>query len=210
MKLSSLYDSPLTDERQKRVETVLHHKQPDLTLIMENVHDPHNIAAVLRTCDAVGVFEVFVINTRENTYRNFDKRKSSSASKWMQVHQFTSVSECFAVVRTRYKKVYAAYLQEDNRNLYALDLTIPVALLFGNEQDGVSQEALRQCDGNFIIPQVGMIQSLNVSVACAVSLYEAYRQKELAGHYTRTKLALPKRTELLKFWGMKENTNEAG
>lgn len=204
MKLSSLYNSPLSPQRQRRVEDVLRFKQPDLTVIMENVHDPHNIAAVLRTCDAVGVMEVFVIGTKENTYRNFDQRKSSSASKWMQVHQFHSVSECIAAVRVRYRKIYAAYLHDGTRDLYTLDLTEPVALVFGNERDGVSPEVLTYCDGNFLIPQVGMIQSLNISVACAVALYEAFRQKRGNGHYAAPRLNAPETTALLTFWGMKD------
>lgn len=207
MKLSSQYDCPLTPKREKRVEEVLKHKQPDLTLILENVHDPHNIAAILRTCDAVGVMEVFVINTKENTYRNFDQRKSSSASKWMMVHHFDSVAACMHVVRERYQKVYAAYLHESTVDLYRLDLKESVALVFGNEKEGVSTEILPYCDGRFVIPQVGMIQSLNVSVACAVTLYEAFRQKNGAGHYTSPRLSRSQIAQLLASWGMKDQDN---
>ena len=85
----------LTEDRNNRVNHVLNHRQNDLTIILENVNDPHNIAAVLRTCDAVGIMEIFVLNTTSNTYKHFDERKSSSANKWMIVHQYENINECF-------------------------------------------------------------------------------------------------------------------
>jgi tRNA (guanosine-2'-O-)-methyltransferase len=89
--------------------------------------------------------------------------------------------------------------------LYELDLTQRTALVFGNEHSGVSEEMLGFADGNFCIPQAGIIRSLNISVACAVSLYEAYRQKQLAGHYNQSKLDDVRFNELLKKWERNEN-----
>ncbi|HOZ52368.1 MAG TPA: RNA methyltransferase, partial [Chitinophagaceae bacterium] len=157
----------LTEDRNTRVNYVLDRRQNDLTVVLENVNDPHNIAAVLRTCDAVGIMEIFVLNTTVNTYKHFDDRKSSSANKWMIVHQYTNITECFEHVRKQYQTIYSTHLDEKTKDLYSLDLTQSVALVFGNERNGISPETLALCDGNFIIPQVGMIQSLNISVACA-------------------------------------------
>lgn len=204
MQITSPYGIPLSEERNKRINDVLDHRQNDLTVILENVNDPHNIAAVMRTCDAVGVSELFVLNTKVNTYRNFDVRKSSSANKWMMVQQYTDVDICMRQVRKKYSKIYSTFLNEHTQDLYTLDLTQSVALVFGNERNGISPETLAHCDGNFVIPQVGMIQSLNISVACAVSLYEAFRQKKIQGHYDKKKVNSAQQHELLKHWGVKK------
>src|SRR5699024_11223397 len=102
----------------------------------------------------------------------------------------------------RYDKLYTNRLQEDAKELYELDFTDSVALVFGNERNGVSKEACKFADGNFVIPQVGMISSLNISVACAVTLYEAYRQKSRAGHYEQPKLKGEKLQQIQKEWKM--------
>jgi tRNA (guanosine-2'-O-)-methyltransferase len=203
MKLYNNLGTPLTDERQTRVDHILDLRQNDLTVVLENVNDPHNIAAVLRTCDAVGIMEIFVLNTTINTYKHFDDRKSSSANKWMIVHQYTDVKTCFDHVKKQYDTIYSTYLNEHTKDLYSLDLTQSVALVFGNERNGISAETLSYCDGNFVIPQVGIIQSLNISVACAVSLYEAYRQKSLNGHYETKKVNEAQETLLLNQWKLK-------
>ena len=96
------------------------------------------------------------------------------------------------------------HLSGDAIGLYAIDMTKPIALVFGNEHSGVSEEIRAMADGNFMIPQVGIIQSLNISVACAISLYEAYRQKNLAGHYNREDMDDVMKRELLKEWSLKE------
>jgi tRNA (guanosine-2'-O-)-methyltransferase len=196
----------MSPERQARITQVLNTRQPDFTIILENVFDPHNIFAAIRTCDAVGIQEVFVLQTQMVKYKKFGKKSSASAAGWLTIHQFDNLDACFEEVRKRYKKVYATHLGDQAHSLYDLNLTEPVALLFGNENFGVSEECLRLCDGNFIIPQAGMIKSLNVSVACAVSLYEGYRQRMLAGYYNGTP-RLPKAQweKLATEWGMSES-----
>jgi tRNA (guanosine-2'-O-)-methyltransferase len=178
----------MTPERTDRLETVLSKRQPDLTVVLENVFDPHNISAVMRTCDAVGIQEIFILNHKIPPHRKWGAKSSSSAAKWLTIHQFTDATECFNAVRKNYTKIYTTHLSSDAVSLHALNLTQSVALVFGNEHSGVSDEIIAMADGNFIIPQVGIIKSLNISVACAVSLYEAYRQKEIAGHYNQQKL----------------------
>ena len=177
----------MTPERTEKFQRVVEQRQFNLTVILENVHDPHNIGAVLRSCDSVGIHEIYVLYTNEGlTEENLviGKRSSSGARKWVDVHYFTDVQKCFGEVRKKYEKIFCTHLSHDSKNLYDLDLTQSVALLFGNEHDGVSEKSLKYCDGNFLIPQMGMVKSLNISVACAVSLYEAARQRMEKKFYT--------------------------
>lgn len=194
----------MTPEREKRLLSVLNKRQNDLTVVLENVFDPHNISAVMRTCDAVGIQEVYVLNTKIPRHKKWGPRSSSSASKWLTIHQFTNAEECFSALRTKYAKIMATHLGADSVGLYEMDFTQKIALLFGNEHSGVSEEILPLTDGNFIIPQSGIIQSLNISVACAVTLYEAFRQKSRAGHYDQRKLSDPEAGVLLKEWGFQD------
>ncbi len=194
----------MTSERKNKITHVLNKRQPDLTLIFENVHDPHNIAAVMRTCDAVGVQDIYILNTKENQTKRFGKKSSASAAGWLTIHQFEDTKACFEEVKNKYEHVVATHLGEEAVSLYELDLTQSMALVFGNEHSGVSQEALAFCDGNFIIPQVGMVQSLNISVACAVSLYEAFRQRNEKGFYAQTRLSPDYYQNLAAKWGVHE------
>ncbi|HPH93146.1 MAG TPA: RNA methyltransferase, partial [Ferruginibacter sp.] len=178
----------MTPERTDRLESVLSKRQPGLTVVLENVFDPHNISAVMRTCDAVGIQDIYILNHKIAPHRKYGARSSSSAAKWLSIHEFTDAAECFAELRKHFKKIYTTHLSTDAVSLHQLDLTEPVALVFGNEKFGVSEEIIAMADGNFIIPQVGIIRSLNISVACAVSLYEAFRQKNNAGHYKEPQL----------------------
>lgn len=191
----------MTPEREKRLTDVLVKRQPDITVVLENVADPHNISAVMRTCDAIGIQEIYVLNTVIPRHKKWGAKSSSSAAKWLTVHQFSDARECFAALRSKYQKIYCTHLSQDAHDLYDLNLTESVALVFGNEHAGISQELIPLCDGNFIIPQVGMIQSLNISVACAVSLYEAFRQKRSAGHYDAAKLPDTQMQQLRTEWG---------
>ncbi len=190
----------MTPERRSKIEQLLNHKQNDLTVVLENVMDPHNISAVMRTCDAVGIMEIYVIKTKMPTKRRWNDSTSASASRWMYVHYFEDVASCFAAVKEKYNNIWCTHLGKESVSLYSLDLTEPTALVFGNESEGVSEEALSFCNGNFLIPQAGIIQSLNISVACAVCLYEAFRQKKLAGHFNQNKITEIERALLLKHW----------
>lgn len=176
----------MTDQRRRRLEEAALRRQMDLTVVLENVHDQHNIGAVLRSCDAVGIHEVFVLHNEEGIrHKNLTlgKRTSAGTRRWVDVNYFTDTEACFARLRERYDRVYATHMAEDAVTLYDLDLTQRVALVFGNEHEGISEAVLARCDGNFLIPQMGMVQSLNISVACAVSVYEAFRQRRERGYY---------------------------
>ena len=194
----------MTPERREKLLKVLSKRQPDLTVVLENVFDPHNISAVMRTCDAVGIQEVFILNTKIPRHKKWGAKSSSSAAKWLTVYQFENAGECFSSLRKRYSKILTTHLSSDAIGLHEIDMTEPIALVFGNEHSGVSDEIRALADGNFIIPQVGIIRSLNISVACAVTLYEAFRQKNIAGHYNRDNMDHVMKQELLKEWELGE------
>lgn len=176
----------MTEKRTERFKGVVNRRQADLTVVLENVHDQHNIGAVMRTCDSVGIFEIFVLQTDPNlqfSNINIGKRTAAGTRKWIDIHYFTNREACFKKIREKCDRVFATHLDAEAKSLYSLDLTSSTALLFGNEKDGVTKETLELCDGNFIIPQMGLVKSLNISVACAVSLYEALRQRDEKGFY---------------------------
>ncbi len=197
----------MTPERKERINSVLRHRQPDLTVVMENVHDPHNIAAVMRTCDSVGIQELYVLNTVLR-HGKFGKKSSAGTAGWLTVHKFDNTAACMEAVKKKYKNIFATHLGEKASSLYELDLIEPVALVFGNEHAGVTEECLKYCNGNFIIPQVGMVKSLNISVACAVTLYEAYRQRAAKGFYDGVgRLPQEQMQTLANKWGILEEDN---
>jgi tRNA (guanosine-2'-O-)-methyltransferase len=192
----------MTPERQDRLQNVLDKRQFNITVVLENVTDPHNISAVMRTCDAVGIQEIYVLNNKIPRHKKWGSKSSSSAAKWLSVHQFDDLDACVSALRNRYKKLYSTHLGKNSVDLYDLNLTEDVALIFGNEHSGVSEEMNAHADGNFIIPQVGIIRSLNISVACAVTIYEAYRQKNIAEHYSKPGAQHATYQELLSQWDL--------
>lgn len=192
---------PRTARRQERVRGVLERRQPDLTLILENVHDPHNVSAILRSCDAVGVLRVHAIYSIESPPPGmFARQTSASAAKWVDVVRHDSVASCVAELREGGFQILATALGQDSRSLHDWDLTRSVALIVGNEMRGVSDEALALADGLVEIPMVGMVQSLNVSVASAVCLYEAFRQRLEAGAYDTPRLPAEELAALEQDW----------
>lgn len=180
---------PRTDRRQQRIEQVLRRRQPDLTVILEDVHDPHNVSAVLRSCDAVGIIDVHLVYVHETLPRkSFARTTSASAAKWLRIHRHDSIDACFADVHTAGMSILVTALTENAHDLHDVNMAAPVALLFGNEHRGVSPEAVERADGAIYIPMMGMVESLNISVACAVTLYEAQRQRAAAGMYAEARL----------------------
>ncbi len=190
---------PRSQRRLEKIRQVLSMRQPDVTVVMENIHDPHNVSAVLRSCDAVGVMRVELLYTVEK-FPRIGRKSSSSANKWLEWRRHKSVDTCYDILRQEGFAVYATHLGDASVSLYDLDLTRKIALVFGNEHRGVSDEAAAKADGNFQIPMVGMIQSLNVSVACAVSLYEVLRQRLAHGRLSTPKLPTPDLVALYNDW----------
>ena len=195
----------MTPERKQKLISVLNKRQNDITIVLENVFDPHNISAVMRTCDAVGVQDIYVLNTKIPRHKKWGAKSSSSAAKWLTIHQFEDASACFSSLRKCYSTILTTHLSSDAVSLHKGDFKKSVAIVFGNEHDGVSEEIRKLADGNLVIPQVGIIRSLNISVACAVTLYEAFRQKEQAGHYNHASMDNMNMNILLEKWEVRDN-----
>ena len=194
----------MTPERRAKLLSVLNKRQDNITVVLENVFDPHNVSAVMRTCDAVGIQEMYTIHTKIGPQKEWGFKSSSSANRWVTIHQFSDVTECFAALRKRFSKIMTTHLGDESVSLYDIDFTESIALVFGNETLGVSEEIRVLADGNFNIPQQGIIRSLNISVACAVTIYEAYRQKNIAGHFSKPSMPKEKSDSLLQEWGFIE------
>lgn len=175
---------PRTSRRQERVTAVLNRRQPSLTVVLEDVHDPWNASAVLRSCDAVGVMDLHVVYANDPPPRKaLDRKTSGSAAKWVAIHHHDSIESCYEHLRQKGFAILAAALRADSRDVYDLDFRQPTALVLGNEMRGVSDNAAELADGTYLIPMHGMVESLNISVACAVTLYEALRQRRASGMY---------------------------
>lgn len=194
----------MTPQRLDRITEVLNHRQAGLSVVLENIFDPRNIAAVMRSCDAVGIQDIYLLNTHPDMRKaghNYNYRSSRSANKWLTVHPYDNLEKCITDLRRHFDKIFATHLSTDATNLYEIDFTQDrTVLAFGNEQYGLTEEFLKHADGNIVIPQIGMIKSLNISVACAISIYEAYRQKNAAGHYQQPTLPTEQMEVLKKEW----------
>ncbi|MEZ4907243.1 MAG: RNA methyltransferase [Saprospiraceae bacterium] len=178
----------LTDRRLEKIERVARNRQSDLTIVLNNVHDPHNIGAVLRTCDSVGISEIFVILNDGFTTENsivLGKKAASSARKWVDVYLYQDVEKCMKDIKSKYKTIAGTHLGTDSVSCYDVDFTQSLALVFGNEHAGISDEVLPYLDTNILIPQMGMVESLNISVSVAITLYEAYRQRKTNRQYDK-------------------------
>ncbi len=188
----------MTLRRRERIREVLSRRQPDLALIAEHVHKPHNLSAVLRSCDAVGIGTVHAVNPTGGvpTYN----ATSASAEKWVEVLIHGRIEGAIAAVRRRGLRVYAAHLSGDAVDYREVDYTVPCALLLGNEREGVTPKAAALADARVIIPMLGMVQSLNVSVAAAVILFEAQRQRLAAGLYSSPRLPRDELDALEERW----------
>jgi tRNA (guanosine-2'-O-)-methyltransferase len=192
-----------TDKRKNKIISVVSARQYSLTVVLENIHDPHNVSAILRTCDAVGIPKVSLLYNVEK-FPRIGKKSSASANKWIERDKFTTVEECYANLRNNGFLVYASSLNTDSKSLYELNLTKEIAIILGNEHRGISQEAEEQADKTFYIPMYGMVQSLNVSVAAAVILYEALRQRKLKGMYDKSQLSSKELENKIKEWIIKK------
>jgi tRNA (guanosine-2'-O-)-methyltransferase len=189
----------VTPRRYARMLDVLERRQPDLTVVLENVHDPHNAGAVLRSCDAVGVGTVHVIESAE-PLPELASGATASAHLWVDVERHASVAEAYRALRERGFAIVAAAAADDAVAPWEVDFTRPTALVLGNEHDGVSVEAAAAADLRAFVPMRGMVQSLNVSVAAGVLLYEAMRQRAARGMYDAPRLPEPERQRILARW----------
>jgi tRNA (guanosine-2'-O-)-methyltransferase len=175
----------VTKERYDKILRVLKKRQRDLSVLAENVHKPHNLSAILRSCDAVGVGVVHALNPTGGV-PTFNET-SASAHKWVELRVHGSLAEARAALGA--VQLLAAHFSDRALDYRDVDYTKPTCVLFGNEKHGVSREAADAADAHIVIPMLGMVQSLNVSVAAAVILFEAQRQRLQAGLYDAPQLS---------------------
>lgn len=185
-----------TEKRKNRIIEVAKQRQLTLHIVLENIHDPHNVSAIFRTCDAVGVPAVSLVYTIEK-FPKIAKKSSGSAFKWIEKEKHKNISDCYASLKERGFKIYASSITDGVKNIYDLDLSGKCAIVLGNEHRGVSDEAAELADERFLIPMFGMVQSLNVSVASAVVLYEAARQRFTKGMYSHVNKSDDELNELI-------------
>lgn len=171
----------MTPERKQRIIDTARRRQPDLTVFMERVHKPHNLAAVLRTCDAVGVMHAHAVPGEHGLPPL--NNTAQGAQRWVDLTRHADSSSGLSELKRRGFACIAAHFSDRAVDFRAIDYTRPVAIVLGTEKFGISEEAAEACNAHIVIPMHGMTQSLNVSVACALILYEAQRQRSEAGMY---------------------------
>lgn len=174
----------ITERRRAKIERVLGWRQKDLTLVLANIHDPHNVSAIYRSADAFGVAGLHLYYT-DTPFPELGKKSSASARKWVDSIRHRTVEELHAALRLGGHQILATSCTPEARPLGEYDFTRPTAIIMGNEHSGVPAELAPIVDGEVYIPMYGMIQSFNVSVAAAIILSEASRQRVAAGMYAR-------------------------
>jgi len=181
--------------REAKIEKVLDRRQPTLTVVLENIHDVHNVNAILRSCDASGVLKVHLVYNIESFPEQWTSvdigagKASVGVNKWLDFELYDSVESCFQKLHEEGFRILATKIDPSAAKLYDNDLTLPTAFVLGNEHRGISDEAARLSDDLIYIPMMGMAESLNVSVATAVCLFEALRQRSAKGMYKTPQLS---------------------
>ncbi|SEO60167.1 tRNA (guanosine(18)-2'-O)-methyltransferase TrmH [Aquisalimonas asiatica] len=176
----------MSASRLQRIQQVLNQRQPDLTAVMAGVHKEHNVSAVMRTCDAVGAWEIHSVG--QDGRLVIKRTAAAGVQRWVRLHQHPDVAEGCRALRDRGFQLVAAHLCDEAVDFREVDYTRPTALVLGREKLGVPEAALAQVDTAIRIPMAGFTDSLNVSVAAAVVLYEAQRQRLEAGLYDQRRL----------------------
>lgn len=191
----------MTPARYARLRAILDRRQPDLTVLMDGLKKPHNVSAVIRSCDAVGVPEIHAVSDAPS----FRTRRASAGGtgRYVGVRLHASTGDAISHLSGKGFRVLAAHLTPDARDFRSVDYTLPTAILLGTEKEGVSEKTATAVDGSIVIPIMGAVESLNVSVAAAIILYEAQRQRAAARLYDTPRLDEATCQKLLFEWGYK-------
>lgn len=189
----------MSPERFARITQMLNRRQIDLTVCLEMVHKPHNLAAIVRTADAVGINEVHAV--WPNHFSRLAKGTAAGSHSWVDVNRHEDINKAVAAMRAKGMQIFATNLSDTALDYREPDYTKPTAFLLGQEKKGISEHALSLADHHILIPMVGMVQSLNVSVANSLLLYEAMRQREAAGMYDRSCLLSKQEQNRIYFEG---------
>lgn len=189
----------ITEKRMNRIREVLARRQKDLTLIMDNIWDPHNVSAVLRSCDAFGVLGVHLFYNN-SVFPELGAKSSGSAKKWVDCTEHQSAPEMIGSLREKGYQVIRTGFSETARPLSAWDMTGPTAIILSNEHRGTDEELAGLVPDELYIPMYGMVQSFNVSVAAAIILYEASSQRADKGLYDDPSLSAEELEQLRQDW----------
>ena len=176
----------MTPERLARIQATLNKRQPDLTVLTDEVYKPHNLAAIARTCDAVGIPQLNVVWPRDH-YR-LRTAASAGSGQWIETQTHPDIRSGIRHFQAKGYNVVAAHLTDEAIEYHQYDFTQPTVLLMGTEREGVSDEAAELVDHHLIIPMQGMVESFNVSVAAAIILNEAQHQRQQAGMYDQRRM----------------------
>ncbi|QGY40728.1 tRNA methyltransferase [Pseudodesulfovibrio cashew] len=189
----------ITQARKERIDAVLAKRQKNLTLVMDNIWDPHNVSAVLRSCDAFGVADVHLYYTTSK-WPELGKKSSASAKKWVRRTRHLDAGEMIAGLRKEGKQVLRTGFSASARPVMEFNLTEPTAVILSNEHNGTAPEIAELVPDEIYIPMFGMVQSFNVSVAAAIILYEASTQRQRAGMYDQPSFNEDELAELRAEW----------
>ncbi|SFM40559.1 tRNA (guanosine(18)-2'-O)-methyltransferase TrmH [Marinobacter zhejiangensis] len=188
----------MTPERLARIKEILDRRQPDLTVLTDQVHKPRNLSAIIRCCDAFGLASMHAVWPKEG-YRAFRKTAGGSFN-WVTTHTHPTMTGAVEALKGQGHKLYAAQLSDRAVDYRDVDFTVPCAVIMGNEVDGVSPAAADVADEHIVIPMMGMVESLNVSAACSIILAEAQRQRKVAGLFDQRRLPDDDYLHLLFSW----------
>lgn len=188
----------MTPERFALIKRTLLRRQPDLTVLADGIHKTHNIAAVVRSCDAVGALDVHAVSPGGEIPRHH--ATNAGSSRWTRLHTHASITSATEHLRQQGFQLLAAHLSDAAVDFRSADYCKPTAVILGTELDGVSAEGIEQADGHIVVPMMGMVESLNVSVAAAVILYEAQRQRAEAGLYEESRIPADQFADILFEW----------
>ena len=169
---------PLLPRRYERLKSVLNKRMSNLTVLIENVEKPHNLSAIIRSCDAVGVLEAYAIFNKEK-FLTFNSTAQGS-QKWVQINQYKATTEAIKILKNKGFKLYGTNLNPKSIDYRECNFKGPTAFVLGAEKWGISEEASNLMDEHIHIPMRGMVESLNVSVAASALLFEAIRQRQAA------------------------------
>jgi tRNA (guanosine-2'-O-)-methyltransferase len=178
-RITALLAPFVSERRQDRIEASLASRTRDVVLVLEDIHNDHNSSAVMRTAEALGILELHVVAER-SVFRVSDKI-SSGAHKWLDIRAHDSIRSAYAHLRRRGHQIWASHFHGEAEPIDRIPVEQPIALVFGNELEGLSEAAIEEADHWFCVPMRGFVESLNISVAAAISMYDVRARRERAG-----------------------------
>ncbi|RMD45325.1 MAG: tRNA (guanine-N2)-dimethyltransferase [Aquificota bacterium] len=192
----------ITENRLRKMKNVLQKRQKDLQVFTDNVKNQHNFSAILRTCDAVGVLKLYYRFLGQGELIN--EEITMGSHKWVLHEEVFDIDNFFRTKKKEGFQIIATNLSDNCVDFRSVDYTKPTLIVVGNEVNGVSEEVLEYADKKIIIPMYGMAQSLNVSVATGIILYEAQRQREEKGLYRQVSLTEKEIEEIINKWSYED------